>query len=47
MRRYEFIGKGCHRDAIKIKMDLDMTMPMSSVGSTADGLCGKEVMCQL
>ena len=27
---YEYVGKGCHRDAIKIKVDWDMTLLMPS-----------------
>ena len=27
---YQYVGKGCHRDAIKIKVDWDMTLPMPS-----------------
>ena len=30
---YECVGKGCHRDAIKVKVDVDMNMPMSSVAT--------------
>ena len=29
----EYISEGCHRDAIKIKVDLDMNMPSSSAAT--------------